>query len=53
MKKNKKKKPINKATIVLSIVSGVIALVLIASIFVQFRTVDESRELDIEGMRDD
>ena len=53
MKKNKEKKPINKATLVLSIVSGVIALVLIASIFVQFRTVDESRELDIEGMRDD
>ena len=53
MKKNKEKHPINKATLVLSIVSGVIALVLIASIFVQFRTVDESRELDIEGMRDD
>ena len=50
---NKEKKPINKATLVLSIVSGVIALVLIASIFVQFRTVNESKELDIEGMRDD
>ena len=50
---NKNKKPSNKETLVLSIVSGVIALVLIASIFVQFRTVDESRELDIEGMRDD
>ena len=53
MKKNKEKKPINKATLVLSIVSGVIALVLIASIFVQFRTINESKELDIEGMRDD
>lgn len=36
------KKKINKATLVLSIVSGAIALVLIASIFVQFRTVNES-----------
>lgn len=47
------KKKINKATLVLSIVSGAIALVLIASIFVQFRTVNESKELDIEGLRDD
>ncbi len=47
------KKKINKATLVLSIVSGAIALVLIASIFVQFRTVSESKELDIEGLRDD
>lgn len=47
------KKKINKATIVLSIVSGAIALVLIASMFVQFRTVSESKELDIEGLRDD
>ena len=46
------KKKINKATLVLSIVSGAIALVLIASIFVQFRTVSESKELDIEGLRD-
>ena len=50
---NKNKKPINKATLVLSIVAGLITLVLIASIFVQFRTVNESKELDIEGMRDD
>ena len=50
---NKEKKPINKATLVLSIVAGLITLVLIASIFVQFRTVNESKELDIEGMRDD
>lgn len=47
------KKKINKATLVLSIVSGAIALVLIASMFVQFRTVSESKELDIEGLRDD
>ena len=47
------KKKINKATLVLSIVSGAIALVLIASMFVQFRTVNESKELDIEGLRDD
>lgn len=47
------KKKINKATLVLSIVSGAIALVLIASIFVQFRTVNESKELNIEGLRDD
>ncbi len=47
------KKKINKATLVLSIVSGAIALVLIASMFVQFRTVSESKELNIEGLRDD
>ena len=47
------KKKINKATLILSIVSGAIALVLIASIFVQFRTVNESKELNIEGLRDD
>ena len=47
------KKKINKTTLVLSIVSGAIALVLIASMFVQFRTVSESKELDIEGLRDD
>ena len=47
------KKKINKTTLVLSIVSGAIALVLIASMFVQFRTVNESKELDIEGLRDD
>ena len=47
------KKKINKATLVLSIVSGAIALVLIASMFVQFRTVNESKELNIEGLRDD
>lgn len=47
------KKKINKATLVLSIVSGAIALVLIASMFVQFRTVRKSKELDIEGLRDD
>ena len=51
--KCKEKKPINRATLVLSIVSGIIALVLVASMFIQFRTVDESKELDIEGMRDD
>ena len=47
------KKKINKATLVLSIVSGAVALVLIASMFVQFRTVNESKELNIEGLRDD
>jgi len=47
------KKKINKATLALSIVSGAIALVLIASMFVQFRTVNESKELNIEGLRDD
>lgn len=49
----KEKKKINKATLALSIVSGAIALVLIASMFVQFRTVNESKELNIEGLRDD
>lgn len=53
LKQSKEKKPINKATLVLSIVSGIITLLLIASIFVQFRTVNESKELDIEGLRDD
>ena len=47
------KKKINKATLVLSIVAGIITLLLVASIFLQFRTVNESRELDIENMRDD
>ena len=49
----KEKKPINRATLVLSIVSGIITLVLIASIFLQVRTVDESKQLDLEGLRDD
>lgn len=49
----KEKKKINKATLALSIVSGAIALVLIASMFVQLRTVNESKELNIEGLRDD
>lgn len=43
----------DKGTLILSITAGLITLVLIASIFIQFRTVDESKELDIEGMRED
>ena len=43
----------NKGTVVLSITASLITIVLMASIFIQFRTVDESKELDIEGMRED
>ncbi len=43
----------NKDLAILSITAGIIAIVLIASMFIQFRTVGESKELDIEGMRED
>lgn len=43
----------NKGTIVLSVTAGILTLVLVSSIFIQFRTVDESKEIDIEGMRED
>lgn len=43
----------NKSIRILSVMSGFITLLLVSCIFIQFRTVDESKELDIEGMRDD
>lgn len=43
----------SKEYIILSIIAGVISLILVVSIFIQFRTVRESEELDIEGLRED
>lgn len=43
----------NKGPLVLTITAGLITLVLSTSIFIQFRTIDESKELDIEAMRAD
>lgn len=43
----------DKGHLVLAITAGLITLVLSTSIFIQFRTVDESKELDIEAMRED
>lgn len=43
----------NRGAWILSVTAGLLAIVLVASIFIQFRTVDESKELDIEGMRED
>ena len=40
-------------TLILSITCGIIAIILVASIFVQVRTIDVSQELDIEGLRED
>ena len=42
-----------KNTLILSITCGILAVVLVTSIFIQVRTVDESRELNIEGLRED
>jgi len=43
----------NKGALILEITAGIIALLLVASMFIQFRTVDESKEIDLEGMRED
>ena len=43
----------NKDIVILSITAGLLTIVLITSMFIQFRTVGESKELDIEGMRED
>lgn len=37
----------------LSIISGIVVLLLITSILIQFKTVERSNEADIEGLRDD
>ncbi len=37
----------------LSIITGLVALLLVASIFIQFKTVDQSSQLDVEGLRDE
>lgn len=48
-----KEKNINKGTWVLSVTTGIVSLILVASIFMQFKSVSESKELDIEGLRED
>ena len=49
MKKIKK----DKGTLILTIVAGIVALVLVTSMFIQVRTINESKELDLEGLRED
>lgn len=62
MNKNKKQKKEktskklfskNKEYNILAITAGFVALILAVSIFIQFRTVRQSEELDIEGLRED
>ena len=55
-KQNKEKIKIfskNKEYNILAITAGIVALILAVSIFIQFRTVKQSEELDIEGLRED
>ena len=48
------KKNINKKeTLILSVTLGIITVVLVTSIFIQFRTVNESKELNLDTLRDD
>ncbi len=37
----------------IAIISGIVVLLLVASIFIQFRAVNESTEADVEGLRED
>lgn len=59
MKEDKKEKilkklfPKNKEIIIISTMAGIIALILVSSIFIQFKSVDVSKKLDIEGLRED
>lgn len=43
----------NKEYNILAITAGIVALILAVSIFIQFKTVRQSEELDIEGLRED
>lgn len=43
----------DKGTLVLTIIAGIVALVLVTSMFIQVRTINESKELDLEGLRED
>lgn len=42
-----------KNAIVVSITAGIISLLLVSSIFIQFKTVNKSKEQDLEGLRND
>ncbi len=43
----------DKQTIIISIVVGIMSLLLVGSMFIQFRAVDKSEESNLEGLRSD
>lgn len=43
----------NKNTIAISLIAGILSLLLICSMFIQFKTINKSKEQDIEGLRND
>ncbi len=43
----------DKETIILSVIVGIISLLLVGSMFIQFRAVDKSEESNLEGLRED
>ena len=42
-----------KGKLSIAIISGIVVLLLVASIFIQFRAVNESTQADVEGLRED
>ena len=44
---------LNKNTTVISVTAGIVAVVLIALMFIQFRSVTESQKAGVEGLRED
>ena len=43
----------DKKTIFLSVISGLVCLLLVTSMLIQFKTVDKSKEEDLESLRSD
>lgn len=43
----------NKNTIAISLIAGILSLLLICSMLIQFKTVSKSKEQDVEGLRND
>ncbi len=43
----------NKNTIAISLIAGILSLLLICSMLIQFKTINKSKEQDIEGLRND
>lgn len=43
----------NKNTIAISLIAGILSLLLICSMLIQFKTVNKSKEQDVEGLRND
>ena len=43
----------DKETIIMSVMVGLVSLLLVASMFIQFRSVNKSEESNLEGLRSD